>query len=295
MKYLIIPFLAVTLLACKSQKNTTKTTDAPPPPPAEETKKVVGNSARYIIHKDVPGRNAKIGDIALVHVANYNAKDSLLYSTYSGMDPVPMEITKPEFRGDLMDAMVMASEGDSLSVLIPVDSLKDFQPVPGVVEMGQDIKLVIKVIKLMTKEQYTEYLNKDKKEQLARDTKLIEDYLKTNKIKASKTASGLYYIIEKKGTGPNAAAGQTVNVHYTGTLLNGKKFDSSRDRGQPFSFTLGQGQVIAGWDEGIALLNKGAQAKLFLPSSLGYGPNGAGADIPPNAVLIFDVELIDIQ
>ncbi len=107
------------------------------------------------------------------------------------------------------------------------------------------------------------------------------------------TASGLKYVITHKGTGKKAAAGQKVKVHYTGKLTDGKVFDSSVERGQPFEFQLGAGQVIRGWDEGLALLSIGDKATLIIPSELGYGPNGAGGVIPPNATLIFDVELID--
>ena len=122
-----------------------------------------------------------------------------------------------------------------------------------------------------------------------------DDFVKKNYPNAVKTASGLYYVIEKLGTGAQAVAGKTVSVHYTGRLADGTKFDSSYDRNQPISFVLGQRQVIAGWDEGIALMTVGAKYKLIIPSSLGYGANGAGGVIPPNATLIFDTELVDVK
>lgn len=112
------------------------------------------------------------------------------------------------------------------------------------------------------------------------------------------TASGLRYIIVEKAkdaTAPKAEVGKTVSVHYTGMLLSGKVFDSSRERGTPFQFALGQGQVIKGWDEGIALMHVGDKMRLIIPSELGYGANGAGGVIPPNATLLFDVELMGIQ
>lgn len=109
------------------------------------------------------------------------------------------------------------------------------------------------------------------------------------------TPSGLKVEVLQEGNGPVAQKGQTVVVHYTGTLENGKKFDSSRDRGEPFSFVLGAGQVIRGWDEGLALMNVGTRARLTIPPELGYGSRGAGGVIPPNATLIFDVELVGIK
>ncbi len=122
-----------------------------------------------------------------------------------------------------------------------------------------------------------------------------DDFVKKNYPKAIKTASGLYYVVEKEGTGAKAEPGKKVSVHYTGRLADGTKFDSSYDRNQPLPFTLGQHQVIAGWDEGIALMHVGSKYKLIIPASLGYGANGAGGVIPPNATLIFDTELMDVQ
>ncbi|CUS33279.1 Peptidyl-prolyl cis-trans isomerase [Candidatus Nitrospira nitrosa] len=109
------------------------------------------------------------------------------------------------------------------------------------------------------------------------------------------TPSGLKYVDQVVGTGEVAVAGKTANVHYTGWLENGKKFDSSVDRGQPFSFPLGAGRVIKGWDEGVQGMKVGGKRKLTIPSDLGYGSRGAGGVIPPNATLVFDVELLGIR
>lgn len=125
----------------------------------------------------------------------------------------------------------------------------------------------------------------------------------TNKMTSAKmtigdtvsTPSGLKVILRKKGNGIQAEAGMKVSVHYTGKLTDGKVFDSSVERGQPFGFNLGAGMVIAGWDEGIAMLSVGDQATLLIPSHLGYGARGAGGAIPPNADLIFEVELLDAK
>lgn len=109
------------------------------------------------------------------------------------------------------------------------------------------------------------------------------------------TVSSLTYADVVVGTGREAAAGNLVTVHYTGWLTNGKKFDSSVDRSEPFSFPLGAGRVIKGWDEGVAGMKVGGKRKLTIPSQLGYGARGAGGVIPPNATLVFDVELLEVR
>jgi len=109
------------------------------------------------------------------------------------------------------------------------------------------------------------------------------------------THSGLKYIDLQEGTGATPQPGQKVVVHYTGTLEDGTKFDSSRDRGKPFEFNIGVGQVIQGWDEGVGSMKVGGRRQLIIPPNLGYGARGAGGVIPPNATLIFDVELLKIN
>jgi FKBP-type peptidyl-prolyl cis-trans isomerase len=127
------------------------------------------------------------------------------------------------------------------------------------------------------------------------EPKTSSDNAQASSAEVVTTASGLKYQVLQAGTGEVAKAGQNVSVHYTGWLTNGQKFDSSVDRGQPFQFALGAGQVIRGWDEGVAGMKVGEKRKLTIPPQLGYGAGGAGNVIPPNATLVFDVELLGVR
>jgi len=134
-----------------------------------------------------------------------------------------------------------------------------------------------------------------KAEREAAAAKAAEQELEAVAAGFDKTESGLRYKIINKGSGAQAEKGKTVSVHYKGSLLDGTEFDSSYKRNAPIDFPLGMGNVIAGWDEGIALLQIGDKARFVIPPHLGYGAQGAGGVIPPNATLIFDVELVAVK
>ena len=193
-------------------------------------------------------------------------------------------------------------EGDSVFFQLSLDQFLGFIPGANYPDsLGSELMSFYAGIEdIMTREEFENYqkeqyekmkMNDD--QQLSIDLELIDNYLKENNIEAIKTESGLRYVVQKEGEGRNAAPGDNVSVHYTGMLLNGEVFDSSLER-QPLSFTLGQGMVIQGWDEGISYFNKNAKGTIYIPSYLGYGERGAGGGaIPPNAVLVFEIELID--
>lgn len=134
-----------------------------------------------------------------------------------------------------------------------------------------------------------------REKRIAEQKRMAEEALEKIAAGFDKTASGLRYKMIQKGSGKQAEKGKQVSVHYQGSLENGQVFDSSYKRKQPIDFQLGVGQVISGWDEGIALLQVGDKARFVIPSHLGYGSRGAGGVIPPNATLIFDVELMDVK
>ena len=143
----------------------------------------------------------------------------------------------------------------------------------------------------VTARKIAEEKRKKEKEEMDKLSAEFKNYLDD----AQTTPSGLKYVIIKEGEGNKPQKNQTVSVHYAGYLMNGQKFDSSFDRNQPIEFPVGAGRVIKGWDEGIMMLNVGTKARLIIPPELGYGVRGAGGVIPPNATLVFDVELMGIK
>lgn len=233
----------------------------------------------------------KIGDSVLINTMEMNQGK-----------PVSQMIQKPTMKGDLMEGLMMMKAGDSVVFRILMDTLasRAKQPKPEWAKPGDYAIWEVKMVNVKTKEQIDAESAGKEKVQAETDDKLIQEYLKTKGItNAKKTASGLYYIVQTEGTGESPKEGQSVTVNYTGQNIHGEKFDSNVDPAfnhvEPFKFPLGKRQVIKGWDEGVAVMKKGTKATFILPSTMGYGERGAGAKIPPNAILIFDIELVDFQ
>lgn len=245
------------------------------------------------------------GDRIMMHIES-RLNDSIFFSTakMNQGNPIPGQCGRPQFAGDPMEGIRALREGDSAILRVSVDTSNQ-KYMPPFAKMGDKLSIHIKMLKIQTPEEVKAEEEKMSASLKSVDDATIQQYLKDNKLTAKKTASGLYYIITQKGTGANAVAGQNVSMNYTGRLLNGNIFDSNVDpkfqHVEPFSFVLGQGMVIKGWDEGIALLNKGSKAKLIIPSGLAYGsqsmpgnPNNPEG-IPANSVLIFDVEMLNAE
>jgi FKBP-type peptidyl-prolyl cis-trans isomerase FkpA len=256
------------------------------------------------------GIKPKDGEIIVYNMTYMNEKDSVLFESDETMPAmVPCDSAQWNANGPLFKAFGIIGVGDSILIKIPTKTLfaESFKaPIPEALDSAGYFTFYIGAEKIMTQEeaQAEAMAKRDammqeamaaSEEQLKIDGELIDNFLAENNIEAQSTESGLRYVIETQGTGSYPEQGQTVKVHYTGTLMDGTKFDSSYDRNEPLAFAIGTGQVIPGWDEGIALLKKGGKGTLYIPSSLAYGPNGAGGVIPPNANLKFEVELIDIE
>jgi len=258
------------------------------------TYKTTDSGFEYSFVIDEDGKTAKINDFLTMNMKYTTMSDSTLFSTFTNQKPLNFKFSETLFRGALNEGLQMMSAGDSANFLVSADKVYG-ERLPPFLKSGDKLKYIVKMIKVQDASEMQKEKDAASAAQRGKDESLITSYINGNNLKAQKTDKGLYYIIDNPGSGPNPKAGQTVKVHYTGTLLDGTKFDSSKDRGTPFEFPLGQGRVIQGWDQGIPLLKKGGSGKLIIPSTLGYGDRGAGAKIPPNSVLIFDVELLDFK
>lgn len=266
----------------------------------------------------------KNGEFVLYHLIVKNDEDSTFISTYDQNMPGYLQFNDSLPRESGMDEIFLnLKKGDSIA--FEANALKVFgeMNVPFFLDREKNVKIRIGVIDVLDQQGVEAYFTslqeaQVKKQaelavkQLETETQTIEDYLAKNNIKATRTESGLYYVIEKEGTGPEIETGDMASVHYAGFLLDGTIFDTSmKEKAQeagvyseqrdmqggygPLEVQVGQGRVIQGWDEGLGLLKKGDKAKFIIPSPLAYGDRDTGGAIKANSILIFDVEITDVQ
>jgi len=285
----------------------------------------------YQYHRQNPeGRTGNINDVMFCTMRVWlkggkYGPDSLMFNSFDMPDYGDglklMDLNEPEYPGDISEGLMYMHVGDSASFIVPADSfflVTAEQPeLPEGIAPGSELIFSLGAVDFKTIEETMsllidttgnfegDYLPADSNaglwdevvamENMTKEPALIADYLRENNIKAAARASGLIFVDVETGRGNTPANGQRVTVHYSGSFLNGEIFDSSFERNEPFTFTLGLGEVIPGWDEGIALLKMGGKARLIIPSNLAYGEYGAGGVIPPYTPLVFDVELLNIE
>ena len=257
--------------------------------------KKTANNLEYLFLKDQAGTKfIQDGSIVKMHIRTKIA-DSAMFDSYkmNNNEPIEQPLTK-QFLGAFMEGFALLTAGDSAILRLPIDTAFKGSPMPPFAKSGDKVSYEVKIISVKTKAEADAEKEKASKVQNGIDDKLLKEYIKTKNLKTEKTASGIYYVIDKKGNGKHATAADKVKVHYKGYKLDGSTFDSSYDRGQPIEFPLSG--VIKGWTEGIPLFEEGGKGTLLIPSSLAYGQNAPpGSTIKANEVLLFDVELIKIN
>jgi FKBP-type peptidyl-prolyl cis-trans isomerase FkpA len=255
--------------------------------------------------ENTPGKGIKI-DTGLEVKVQFKVSlidGKQIFSTYERPEPVSFQYGKKFDTPGLEEAIGLMKKGTKATVIVPSKMAFGEQGRGTIVPPYSTIVYNVEIIDVLTKAEYEkEQAAKKKEDQMKienakkEEGTLIQKYLLDNKITVKPTASGLYYIEKIKGTGPRAMAGKTVRVSYKGTFFNGQEFDSSIGKNPPYyEFTLGSHQVIQGWDEAIAMMNKGGKAMLVVPSSLAYGERGMGGNIKPYTPLVFEVELVDVM
>lgn len=239
----------------------------------------------------------RTGDYVELEFAYYTETDSLLFHSGEFGGYLKMQISENSHKGGCFeDALTLMNPGDKYIFIIPTDSFyakTKKSPIPEGVKPGTNLYFNIHVIRKVPEV----VINREKElliKQMEKQEKvLLEQFISDNNIKTPPTKSGLYIIVTEEGKGKKAIANEQIAVHYTGKLLDGKIFDSSYKRKEPFVFRLGAEEAIKGWDEAFLGMRKGTKATLIIPSDLAYGKEGYASIIPPYSSLIFEIELID--
>ena len=244
------------------------------------------------------GEKVKLEDVMVLNFSYEKEGGEIIFESNKSDRKYLRKVAAPSHKGgSFEDGIMLLSEGDSAVFRINAESFlrysESYSILPKNITSEDFIIVKLRVIEIIEREEYdaiiTEKFHKDKESEMA----VLENYLKNANITDSPTESGIYYIEQKKGTGPKAELGNSVSVHYTLKLVDGQVIETSLDK-RPFSFILGKGQVIKAWDIGIGMMREGGKAMLIVPSDLAYGEKGSGS-ILPYSTLIFEVELISVN
>ncbi len=224
---------------------------------------------KYKITKQGTGRKPKVGQMVSVHYTGVLESGKKFDSSLDRKEPITFSVGTGKVIKGWDEGILLLNDGSKATFIIPANLAYGAREIPNLVPANSNLIFEVELVDVVSFD--TEGMN------------------------PTKTPSGLVYYKTKTTANAKPLRGQKVTVHYTGYLVDGRKFDSSVDRNEPFTFKLGKGEVIKGWDEGISLMNIGERAKLIIPAGLGYGSDGMGEAIPPNSTLIFEVQLINAE
>ena len=256
------------------------------------------NGLYYRLFTNNGGENPQIGDL-LELTMSCSVNDTVVILPLT-KNIIPM--TEPSFWSDFVEGFSMMHKGDSASFIVDIDSsfvnLFGYNTLPPQFSSTDIMRFEVRLDDFYPESEFRfrmiENIKKNYPAETEKAASELNAYLEKNGVVAQPTSTGLYYVKTQDGTGEKPSKGSTVKAHYTGYLLDGTVFDTSIERGEPIEFVLGVGQVIPGWDEGIAMMAKGEKAVLYIPYYLAYGDRDLGV-IPPFSNLVFEVELIDFK
>ena len=264
------------------------------------------------VSQNKEGRKVAVGDVLTMSMT-YGTEDSSLFDTGLNGQPVQLRADSGKYEGDILTAFMNMKMGDSAAIIVNADSFfiktAGMPASPDFIDSAAMLYFTVGLTSVQSMEEVQAEADAKAADAEANEMVILNKYLADNNITTEPTESGLIFISKKKGTGKQAVAGAKVKVNYEGMFLDGKYFDTSLEEAAkangiynpqrpygPFEFDLGVGQVIKGWDEGIAMMKVGGKARFIIPSNLAYGANPPpGSPIKPFSTLIFDVELIEVS
>jgi FKBP-type peptidyl-prolyl cis-trans isomerase FkpA len=262
--------------------------------PDGDFKKHASGLAYRFFETHPEGKSAATGDIMVLSIRITN-KEGKVYDQ-SGF--YRLQLGNPMFKGDFYTGLALLQEGDSACFRLDASAFFEKtrkRDLPVEFKAGDPVYIYLRFKNVLSADDLESEKENTYHTDFEQEMNLLKNYIELTNTTVKPSKSGIYYIEKKKGNGKKAERGSTVTVHYTGTTIDGKIFDSSLQRGKPITFILGQGQVIPGWDEGLQLMQAGGKARLIIPSNQAYGKDGFKDLILPYSTLVFEIELIDVK
>lgn len=268
--------------------------------------KVSPEGIYYIVDKAGEGASVNAGDYVSVHYTGKLLNGSKFDSSIDRDEPITFRIGIGQVIQGWEKGIPLFKVGGKGTILIPSDLAYGERGAGGIIPPNSPLQFEIEVVETIDNNTYLERqkaiqlkmqaeADARRAEQTKADKAVIEKYVADNNLKVQYLPSGLAYYMTEEGTGTQVTNGSTAVVHYTGKLLDGTKFDSSKDRNQTFPVQVGANRVIQGWEQGLPLFKAGGKGTLIIPSTLAYGERGAGGVIKPNSVLLFDIEVVEVK
>ncbi len=272
--------------------------------------KHTASGMKYIVYKQNAGTKAKIRDFVTIDMVYKTENDSILFDSGKNKMPMRFQLTQPPFAGSMQEGLMYMAEGDSATFFVSADSMirNVFSKLAGpqyvrpeFLKTGSFLKFDIKLVRLQSELDASEEIYHEMDKKIALEKSGIEKYVKDHGISQFPDSNGIYVIKKSEGKGAEIDMGQTVSINYSGQFLTGLDFDSNKKLGRPYSFVVGSGDVIKGWDFAFRKLRSGDKATLIIPSAFGYGEEGLRNKsdgtfiIPPYSPLLFEVEIVAVR